>query len=61
MANGIGTVEVKRQRKALTIMGMGQTPRGQKFIKKSIPITAPRMNDKKFKAELAAAVEELLG
>lgn len=59
MASGIGTVEVKRTHGKLTVQGLGQTPRGQRYIKKAIPLKAQDPSDPKFKEELAAAVEKL--
>lgn len=61
MANGIASIHVRVQRKKLTVFGMGQTNRGQKFIKNHVAIEATRMSDKNFKNELAAAVDEILG
>lgn len=61
MTVGIAQIHVKRQRGKLVVQGMGQTPRGQKYIKRSEDIAAPKMTDKEFKAELATAVAKLYG
>lgn len=60
MANGIGTIQVKRERGKLVVQGLGRTPRGQKYIKATIPIPAPTMAAKEFKAELTQAVTEMM-
>lgn len=61
MSHGIATIHVRRQRKKMTVTGMGQTNRGQKYIKETVELLAPEPSDKNFKKELAAAVFELLG
>lgn len=60
MANGIGTVEVRRSHGKLVVQGLGRTPRGTKFIRKTTPLTVTKITDKKFKTEMAAAVEQML-
>lgn len=60
MTTGIATVEVRIKRGTLVVQGLGRTTRGQRYIKKAVPITSVKMSDKKFKDELAAAVTELL-
>lgn len=59
MAKGIAQVVVRRQRGKLNVQGLGQTPRGQSYIKKSVVIEAATMADKNFKAELSDALKEL--
>lgn len=59
MAKGIGTVEIRVQHGKLTVVGLGKTPRGQRYIKESIPLEAKDMFDPNFKTELAEAVEKL--
>lgn len=61
MVAGIGTVVVRRQRGKLTVQGMGQTPRGQRFIRSAAEINVKQMSDPDFKDELATAVGKLLG
>lgn len=56
MTNGIATVELKRMRGKLTVIGNGRTPRGRKYIKHAIPIKATRTSDKLFKSQMEAAV-----
>lgn len=60
MANRIGAVHLRKQRGELAVYGLGQTPRGQTFIRKVVPIKATKMDDPKFKDELATAVEQML-
>lgn len=61
MSNGIGTVEVRTARKKLIVQGLGKTPRGTKFIRKTEELAVTKISDPKFKGEMAAAVEKLLG
>lgn len=61
MANGIGQVHVRKQRGQLVVIGFGQSPRGQKFIRDYHSLEAASPADPKFKGELKAAVEKLLG
>ncbi len=60
MSHGIGAIQVKRERGVLVVQGLGRTPRGQKYIKATIPIAAPKMSDKNFKSEMTAAVTEMM-
>lgn len=60
MPTSVASIHVKVQGKKLTVLGMGQTNRGQKYIKKAIPIKVAKMSDEQFKTELAAAVNEIL-
>lgn len=60
MGHGIAAIEVKRQRGVMVVNGLGRTPRGQKYIKKSIPIEDTKGDTKKLKAEIARAVKELM-
>lgn len=59
MASGIGQVEVRRSRGKLVVRGLGQTPRGQKFIKHSVELSAKSTADPAFKSELKAVVTEM--
>lgn len=59
MTNKFGQVEVRKQRGKWIVQGMGQTNRGQKFIKKQSEIKATDPHDPKFKAAMAAAVVQL--
>lgn len=51
--------EVKRSRGGLVVRAIGRTERGQKYIKKSIPIAARTIADQKFKSEMAAAIAQM--
>ena len=59
MSETYGTVEVKRTRGKMTIIGLGRTGRGQRYIKKVVPTEATTPTDPKFKAEQATAVAKL--
>ena len=61
MANGIGTVEVRRERGKVIVQGKGRTPRGTQYIKSKQALDVKRVSDPGFKEELAAAVDKLLG
>lgn len=61
MKPGIGAVEVRKQHGKIIVQGLGKTARGQRYIKTTVPIDAESMSDRKFKQELAAAVDEILG
>ncbi len=61
MANGIGTVEVRKARGKVVVQGLGRTPRGTKFIRKTTVLDVTDITDKKFKGEMTAAVNEMLG
>ena len=60
MAKGIAQVHVRKTKGHMTVIAMGQTPRGQKYIKSSVPLSAIAPNDKNLKGEIASAVEEML-
>lgn len=59
MTDHYGTIEVKKMRGKMTIIGLGKTPRGQRYIKRAIQTEATSSADPKFKAEQTAAVEKL--
>lgn len=52
---------VRKSRGLITVQATGQTPRGNTFVKKAIPLTVRSLSDPKFKQELSEAVTELLG
>lgn len=60
MANGIAAVHVRVTRKGAEVQGMGQTNTRQKYIKQVELLNVKDLADKKFKSELATAVEKLL-
>lgn len=60
MTNGIGTVQIKMERGVLVLQGLGQTPRGQKFIRQSVSLGVKSSSDPAFKANLKTAVEGML-
>jgi len=59
MASQYGLIQVKRSRGKLQVQGIGRTPKGAKFIKKSEGLVVKDIGDKDFKAELATAVGKL--
>lgn len=59
MTAGIGTVHVKRSRGTLVLQGMGQTPRGQNFIRQTIDLESKTTEDPDFKKHLETAVAEM--
>ena len=60
MGKGIAQIHVRKMKGHMTVFAMGQTPRGQKYIKSSVPLSAIAPNDKNLKGEIASAVEEML-
>lgn len=60
MSYGIGTVHIRMQRGELVVQGDGQTPRGQRYIKRTVELGVPSMASPGFKSALAAKVNELL-
>lgn len=59
MANGIGTIHVRKSRGTLKVIAMGKTNTGQNYIKATSALTAKTPADPKFKSELAIAVNAL--
>lgn len=59
MAQQFGTVEVKRERGELKVIGRATTPRGTKFIAKVEPVGVKKTGDPDFKGKLATAVAKL--
>lgn len=60
MPAGIGTIQVKTRKGHPTVMGMGKTPRGQNYLKVLKPLAVKDVSDPAFKAELEAAIKEML-
>lgn len=60
MGSGVGTVEVRRMRGKIVVNGLGRTPRGQKFIRKTIELDVKSLDDPNFKDQLKTAIEEML-
>ena len=60
MTTGIAQIHARVTKGHVIVLGMGQTPRGQRYIKNSETLSATSFEDKNFKAELATAVEKLL-
>lgn len=59
MKNEFGTIEVRNMRGKLKLVGLAQTNRGQRYIKKAVTIDSPGMSAKDFKEKLALAFEKL--
>lgn len=60
MGYGIGTIEVKRTRDQMVIYGLGQTGRGQKYIKAKEVLGVKSMADPQFKAQLEAGMKKIM-
>lgn len=60
MATGIATIHVRRRRKKVSVIGMGRSPRGQKFVRQIIELQVESLDDPKFKEQMQAAVEQML-
>lgn len=61
MAIQYSTIEVRKMRGKLVLVGLGQTERGQRYIKSQVPIGSTSMTSKDFKSKLASAMTELTG
>lgn len=61
MSHGVCEVHVIKTRKGLEVRGMGKTPTGQKFIRRSELLKVPNIPDPKFKEELSVALGKILG
>lgn len=59
MSERYGTIQVKRMRGEVVLMGMGKTGRGQRYIKKTVAIDVKNMRSKNFKGQLKTAVDKL--
>jgi hypothetical protein len=59
MGERYGTIQVKRMRGELVLIGMGKTGRGQSYIKRRVPMEAKNIRSKSFKGQLTAAVAKL--
>lgn len=54
-------IEVKKERGRLIVKAIGRGPRGQKYTKARKELAVKSMSDLNFKAQMEAAVYELLG
>ena len=61
MTKQYATVEVRKMRGNLVLVGLARTARGQRYIKAQVPIGCTSMTSKDFKTKLAAAMAELTG
>lgn len=59
MGLNFGTVQMKRKHGRLEIQSLGRTPRGQQFLRRSIPIDSKSPADPDFKPQLRQAVEAI--
>ncbi len=59
MGIGIGTVEVKKSRGEMVVQGLGQSPRGTKFVKDREELGVKSSADPQFKTKLAAAITKM--
>ena len=61
MAKEFATVEIRRVRGVLRLVGLGKTGRGQRYIKNQVDVDAPKLSSPDFKDELAKAMKNLTG
>lgn len=54
-----GTIQVRKRRGDLVLIGQGKTGRGQSYIKAAIQIGCPSMRSSDFKSKLSDAVKAL--
>lgn len=54
------TIDIKKAHGLIVVNAKGRTGRGQSFIKASRTLPLVDISDKKFKAEMAKAVSEML-
>jgi hypothetical protein len=59
MGNGIAAIHLRKSHGILVVQAMGQTGRGQRFLKQAVELQAKDPKDPQFKTQLAAAVETL--
>lgn len=59
MANEFAQIEVKRQGKNTVMLGIGRTPRGQRYIKAKELVETKGPLDPDYKSKLEAAIAEL--
>lgn len=59
MAGKNWTIEIKKERGKLVVIGLGKTNRDQRYIRGRVPLTVESIADPKFKSEMAAAVEKI--
>lgn len=61
MAKQFVTIEVRKMRGNLVLVGLSRTARGQRYIKAQVPIGCTSMASKDFKSKVATAMAELQG
>lgn len=59
MGKGIAAIHVRRTHKRVIVQAVGQTPRGQSYLKQAVALKVKFIGDENFKIELAAAVKEI--
>lgn len=60
MASGISAIHVKRQQGKMMVLAMGQTPRGQRYLKDLAVLKEEQLSDSNFKASLGIAINEIM-
>lgn len=60
MPKTFATLEVRRMRGKLVLIGVGRTDRGQRFIKGQEEIDSTRIGSESFKGQLASAATKLV-
>lgn len=61
MAKQYATVEVRKMRGNLVLVGLARTSRGQRYIASQVPIGCTSMTSKNFKTKLEEAMGKLSG
>ncbi len=56
MGKGIAAIHVRRSHKKVIVQAIGQTPRGQSYLKQAVTLDVRSIADENFKVELAAAI-----
>lgn len=54
------SIEVRIRRGQVIIQAIGRNAKGQRYIKGIVPLKAKTISDTNFKAQMTAAVQELL-
>lgn len=60
MTSGISAIHVKRQRGKVVVLAMGQTPRGQRYLKHMGVLKEELLTDSSLKTSLKIAIDEIM-
>jgi len=56
---GVAQLHIKRERGVMVLIAYGQTPRGSKYRKGTVPFVATDTQSPGFKSEISSAVKEI--